>query len=97
MANADWHETRISHADRGENPFFIARLKSSYAFLGDAQFLPGFSVLVAYPKVSGLEALAPAGRSLFLDEMARLGAAIFEAQNPLRMNYAIYGNALPFL
>ena len=97
MSTRDWREDRIGSADRGENPMFIAKMKSGYAFLGDSQFLPGYCVLTAWPEVTCLEDLEPARRSCFLDDMATLGAAISRICSPRRMNYSIYGNSLPIL
>lgn len=75
----------------------MARMKSSYAVIGDTQFLPGYCVLLAYPKVNALEDLLVADRNQYLADMALLGQAVADVCHPWRMNYAIYGNSDEFL
>ncbi len=75
----------------------LARMQSGYAVIGDTQFLPGYCVLLAYPKVNALEDLRIADRNQYLADMARLGQAVADVCHPWRMNYAIYGNSDEFL
>jgi diadenosine tetraphosphate (Ap4A) HIT family hydrolase len=65
--------------------------------MGDSQFLPGYCLLLAYPKVEKLNDLTGAARAEFLEDMTRLGDAILAATGALRINYSIYGNLDPFL
>ncbi|MGH6988255.1 MAG: HIT family protein [Stellaceae bacterium] len=81
----------------GDNPMFVARLASGLVFLHDAQFLPGWCVLLAVPRVARLEDLEDAPRDRFLADMGVLGRAVAAAMAPRRINYAIYGNAMPLL
>jgi diadenosine tetraphosphate (Ap4A) HIT family hydrolase len=89
----DWKSDRLGSAVKGENPTVIHRLKSGFAVLGDTQFLPGYCILLAYPKAKSLNDLGPVPRLLFLREMSILGDAILEVCKPLRINYEILGNA----
>jgi len=75
----------------------LGRMKSGYAVIGDTQFLPGYCVLLAYPKVNALEDLVVADRNQYLADMALLGQAVADVCRPWRMNYAIYGNSDEFL
>lgn len=75
----------------------LARMQSGYAVIGDTQFLPGYCVLLAYPKVNALEDLSIVERNQFLAGMAVLGQAVADVCKPWRMNYAIYGNSDEFL
>jgi diadenosine tetraphosphate (Ap4A) HIT family hydrolase len=73
----------------------IARMPSGFAVIGDTQFLPGYCVLLASPRVDRLSDLPLAARSRFLLDMSLLGEAIERACRPdglLRMNYEILGN-----
>ena len=88
---------RLEATQRGENPTLVTRMQSGFAVMGDHQFLPGYSLLIAYPVVDDLEALALEHRLTFLRDMSLLGQAVTEVCNPLRMNYSIYGNYDPFL
>ena len=47
----DWKQDRIGSAERGENPTVLARMRSGFAVMGDSQFLPGYCLLLASPKV----------------------------------------------
>lgn len=93
----DWKKDRIDSALRGSNPTVICRMKSGFAVLGDTQFLPGYCILLAYPKVGGLNELTEQKRQDFLMDMSLLGDAILDVCKPLRVNYDILGNTDAFL
>jgi len=95
--NDAWKKDRFGTIERGENPLVMVRMKSGYAVMGDTQFLPGYCVLLAYPKVTALEDLSEAERNQYLADMGLLGRAIADVCHPWRMNYAIYGNSDEFL
>ena len=90
-------EDRLGYALRGENPTQLARMNSGFVFLGDAQFLPGWCILAAYPKVFELNSLSFEQRNDFLADMQLLGEAIAQVTQPVRMNYSILGNSDNFL
>src|SRR5579875_1704530 len=93
----DWRQDRLGAAERGVNPLVLARLPSGFAVIGDTQFLPGYCLLLASPRVGELDDL-PYGRRLdFLRDMSLLGEAVRQVCRPIRMNYEIFGNADPFL
>ncbi|MEV6104935.1 HIT domain-containing protein [Streptomyces sp. NPDC051940] len=99
----DWRKDRIGSALRGENPTVLRRLQSGFAVLGDVQFLPGYSLLLAdRPGVNRLSDLPRDERTAFLDSMDRLGEAVekaCKAVDPafIRINIEILGNTDPFL
>lgn len=97
MMMDDWKKDRIGAALRGENPTVIGRMKTGLAVIGDPQFLPGYCILLAYPKVSSLNDLDADARKDFLFDMSLLGDAITEVCKPLRVNYDILGNTDAFL
>jgi diadenosine tetraphosphate (Ap4A) HIT family hydrolase len=72
-------------------------MPSGWAVLGDAQFLRGYSLLLADPVVSDLNALDEERRRLFLRDMAILGDALLETTDAFRINYEILGNTDPAL
>lgn len=94
---------RIGTALRGENPTVLRRLASGFAVIGDVQFLPGYSVLLAdEPDVRRLSDLPKAKRLSFLSDMDQLGEAVERACRRLdpafrRVNLEILGNTDPFL
>ena len=85
-------QTRLEMARAGENPTVICRMETGWAVLGDWQFLPGYSILIADPVVGDLHHLVMDQRLQFLRDMSLLGEAIFNVTTPLRMNYQILGN-----
>ena len=89
--------TRLDEADRGEVPTALCRLDSGWVFFGDSQFLPGYSILFADPKVGSLGKLSGAARATFLRDYALLGDAVQAATGATRINYSILGNVLPIL
>jgi diadenosine tetraphosphate (Ap4A) HIT family hydrolase len=88
----DWTIDRIESAFSGKNPAVICRMKSGFVVLADTQFLPGYCILLACPKVKSLNDLGDVPRLLFLREMAIVGDAIMEVCQPLRINYEILSN-----
>lgn len=88
----DWKNDRIGSALRGENPLVMARMKSGFAVIGDNQFLPGYCVLLGYPKADSLNELSLADRSQYLLDMTLIGDAIIKVCHPLRVNYQIMMN-----
>jgi diadenosine tetraphosphate (Ap4A) HIT family hydrolase len=90
-------DERLAKLEQGQNPALIIQMRSGFAVMGDFQFLPGYCLLLAYPKVEKLNDLAREPRTEFLEDMARLGDAILAATGALRINYSIYGNLDPFL
>jgi diadenosine tetraphosphate (Ap4A) HIT family hydrolase len=96
----DFRLDRVGSAERGENPMVIARMESGFAVIGDTQFLPGYSVLLASPQVSHLNALDRPARRAFLFDMSLIGEALEQAcagDGLVRVNYEILGNTDAFL
>lgn len=93
----NWKKDRIAAAASGTNPTVLAKMKSGYAVFGDTQFLPGYCVLLAYPRVNCLNDLSMAERATFLTDMTVIGDAITQVYAPHKMNYDVLGNAEDFL
>lgn len=93
----DWKADRFGSLERGENPTFLMKMKSGYAVLADSQFLPGYCILLAYPKIGSLNELPMVQRQQFLFDMSLIGDAINTVCHPLRLNYSILANTDPFL
>ncbi len=94
---AAWKRDRLGAALRGENPTVLARMRSGFAVMGDTQFLPGYCLLLAVPKVHDLTDLPLPARLDFLRDMSILGEAVTRICRPQRINYEIFGNTEPFL
>jgi diadenosine tetraphosphate (Ap4A) HIT family hydrolase len=88
---------RIQAAQQGKNPTVIYQMPSGWAVLGDQQFIPGYSLLLADPVVPDLNALTGLQRAQFLGDMAMMGDSLLEVTGAYRINYEILGNTEPFL
>lgn len=88
----DWKKDRIGSCERGENPTLMVKMKSGFAVIGDNQFLPGYCLLLRYPKVGSLNELSIKDRSQYLIDMTLIGDAIIKTCNPLRINYSTLMN-----
>jgi diadenosine tetraphosphate (Ap4A) HIT family hydrolase len=88
---------RVGQARLGKNPTVICRVKSGWAVLGDSQFLPGYTLLLADPVVESLNDLASEKRKVFLEEMTCIGDALLRCTDAYRVNYEILGNSDPAL
>ncbi|MFD8982178.1 HIT family protein [Streptomyces sp. NPDC059564] len=103
MNATDWRHDRIGSAHRGENPTVLRRLDAGFAAIGDRQFLPGYSVLLADdPAVTRLSDLPPARRIAYLTDLERFAEAVERACARLdpafrRVNIEILGNTDPYL
>jgi diadenosine tetraphosphate (Ap4A) HIT family hydrolase len=98
-----WRADRIGSALRGENPTVLARLATGFAVIGDAQFLPGYCVLLTDdPAVDRLTDLPRPRRLAFLADMDLVGEAVATVcgrrdSGFRRVNYQILGNLDPYL
>jgi diadenosine tetraphosphate (Ap4A) HIT family hydrolase len=70
----------------------LARMQSGFAVFSDNQFLPGYCILLAYPKVASLNELSLAERSRYLLDTTLIGDAIMKVCKPLRLNYSTLMN-----
>jgi len=93
----DWKKDRIASALNGTNPTVLAWMKSGFAIIGDLQFLPGYCLLMAYPKVCCLNDLNMQQRADFLLDLSLLGDAVLSVCKPWKVNYEILINAADFL
>jgi len=88
---------RVVAAQRGDNPYVIARMHSGWAVAGDRQVVHGYCLLLPDPVVPDLNALQRPARLQFLEDMATLGDVLLEVTGAKRINYEILGNSEPAL
>jgi len=88
----NWKNDRIGSCERGENPTFMVKMKSGFVVIGDHQFLPGYCLLLGFPKASSLNELSLKARMQYLIDMTLIGDAIIKVCNPLRINYSTLMN-----
>jgi diadenosine tetraphosphate (Ap4A) HIT family hydrolase len=80
-------------ARAGENPTVVGRVASGWVVLGDAQYPPGYSLLLPDPVVGSINDLQEPARGRFLSDMVAVGDALLAITNAYRINYEIQGNA----
>ncbi len=93
----DWKKDRIGACVRGENPTVITKMKSGYVVMADNQFLPGYCILLHYPRVEGFSALSMEERREYLLDTTLVGDAIERVCHPRRVNYSTLMNTDSFL
>ena len=84
---------RVEEARQGKNPYVVCQMPSGWVVLGDTQISPGYSILLADPVVSDLNALSLKERAAFLRDMSIVGDALLEVTGASLINYEILGNA----
>ena len=88
---------RVNDARAGRDDSVLAHCASGWAVFGHQQFVKGYLLLLPDPVVPDLNALSGERRAQFLLDMSLLGDALTRTLNPLRINYAIFGNVEPAL
>jgi len=86
---------RILNARAGTNPALICRVTSGWAVMCDAQFLRGYTILLADPVVSSINDLELRKRAEYLRDMTLIGDALLEVTSAFRINYGILGIPTP--
>ena len=85
---------RIEQIHAGTNPHFVAELQSGYVVIGDHQLFRGYSLLLCKQHTPELHLLGAGERSVFLEEMATVGEAVYNAFSPVKLNYELLGNTI---
>jgi diadenosine tetraphosphate (Ap4A) HIT family hydrolase len=85
----------IERIRAGSFPDWVAELPRSWMILGDAQFYPGYCVLLAKRHVTELHAMPRGEAHELLDEVLAAGRTLAEVFKPLRLNYECLGNQEP--
>lgn len=87
----------VESARSGNNPRVVAKLEGAWVLMGEAQFLPGYMLVVPDPVVPDLNAMALPDRERLLGQVSIVGDALLEHTDALRINYEILGNLQPAL
>ena len=70
----------------------IAELGTSVLYLAEDQFFPGWCLLVLKRHATELWQLAPAERTMLMDEVTRVAQALAAVFDAAKMNYELLGN-----
>jgi diadenosine tetraphosphate (Ap4A) HIT family hydrolase len=84
---------KIAQIKEGANPHFVVELQTGYVVLGDHQFYKGYIIFHCKEHKRELHELDPEFRFLYLKEMSLVAEAVFKAFHPVKLNYALLGNA----
>ena len=88
---------RNQAADRGEDPWAVARLTTGYVKVHEIRYFRGYTFFVAKDCVAELHELEVATRDAHLAEMAEVAHAVVEAFQPQKLNYEALGNSVRHL
>lgn len=83
---------KIELARKNEYPNLIAKLESGWVVLHDDQPLEGYCILIADPAVPSLNHLSQKERTVYCQDMIRIGDAILKATTAYRINYETWCN-----
>lgn len=88
---------RISLIKKGENPFFVAEMKTGYVVIGDSQKFRGYTLFLHKEHKEELYELAEEPKKEFLMEMSIVAEAVAKAFRPDKLNYELLGNSIRHL
>jgi diadenosine tetraphosphate (Ap4A) HIT family hydrolase len=87
----------VRRIESGDDPHSVARTRTGYVSIADCQYHEGYSIFLAKTCVAELHELDPDEQRGFLDEMALVAEAVFDAFAPRKLNYELLGNGVPHL
>lgn len=90
----------VALAEQGKHPLLLTKMESGFAVLANTQFLPGYCILLASPRVDHLTDLPLDQRTAYLRDMSLIGEALMDVCGPhglRRVNYEILGNTDTYL
>jgi diadenosine tetraphosphate (Ap4A) HIT family hydrolase len=87
----------VSDAQVGEDGYVVADLAMSRLRLSVHQSLPGYCVLLCKKHVREPYELSPEDQMLFFADMMRVGKALEQTFDAVKMNFELLGNAVPHL
>ncbi len=85
---------RIDMIKKGENPYFVTEMETGYVVIGDHQFFKGYCLLLCKEHEVDLHRLPVSFRTRFLEDMAIVGEAAYQAFGADKINYELLGNGL---
>lgn len=86
---------RIKQIKQNKNPYFVAELSTGYVVLGDSQYFKGYTLFLSKEHVNELHLHSEP--ETYLNEVVKVGKAVYNAFKPMKLNYEILGNSDPHL
>jgi diadenosine tetraphosphate (Ap4A) HIT family hydrolase len=75
----------------------VALLPTAVALLGNDQYYPGYTIVIARRHATELYHLSEADSTAYYQDMLRVARAIDRAFSPRKMNYELLGNTVAHL
>ncbi len=82
---------RIEKIKNGTNPYFVLELNTGYVVIGDSQRISGYTLFICKQHATELHHLDKEYRKEFLNEMALVAEAVYNAFKPDKLNYELLG------
>lgn len=83
---------RIELIKKEQNPYFVKELETGYVVLADHQSYRGYTLFLCKMHVHELHELDSDFRDKYLQEMAQVAHAVYQAFTPNKLNYEMLGN-----
>ena len=83
---------RIEMIQNHTNPYFVTELETGYVVLGDHQYFKGYTLFLCKSHTTELHFLRPSFKMKYLEEMATVAEAVYNAFKPEKLNYELLGN-----
>jgi diadenosine tetraphosphate (Ap4A) HIT family hydrolase len=88
---------RVELAREKKNKYLIKELETGFAVLGDFQYYRGYTLFLSKIHAKELHELDYEFMRKFLEEMAKVAKAVYQACHPDKLNYEMLGNGDPHL
>lgn len=80
---------RIRLIKEGTNKYFAAELETGYVVIGDHQYFEGYTLFLCKEYRNELHELDQTFKEKFLVEMSKVSEAVYNAFNPIKLNYEL--------
>jgi diadenosine tetraphosphate (Ap4A) HIT family hydrolase len=90
-------EAVASEAAEDEYGYTVADLPLTRVRLAADQFVPGYCVVICRKHVREPYELQPSDRTLFFEDVMRVGEALERVFEPVKLNFELLGNSVPHL
>jgi len=88
---------RIKLIREGKNPYLVKELETGYVVLSDFKYYKGYTLFLSKTHAKELHELKIGVMKKFLEEMAQVSKAVYQAFRPIKVNYEMLGNSDPHL
>ena len=83
---------RIEMIRKNTNPHFVKELETGYVVIGDHQHFKGYTLFLCKVHTTELHFLEKSFKLKYLEQMAIVAEAVYNAFKPEKLNYELLGN-----